>query len=404
MIGGSRLKIQYFAHDISHADVARRVDMLRQGGAEVTLLGFHRKPSVDPHLADRVISLGQTHDGNFLQRIGAVLKALTRLGTHAAVLRSGDAVMARNLEMLVLGAAARQRFLPGRPLAYECLDIHRLMTSTGAVGRALRAIEAGLLRCCESLVTSSPGFIREYFEPTHRRLPRAILVENKVLPTAEGRPERAALPPGTPWRIGWFGVIRCRRSLEILAEVARRAPGLIEVVVAGRPAPTVFGDAADFEGIPGLRYVGPYSREEEAAALFSSVHFTWTLDFYEAGANSEWLLPNRLYRSAWYGSVPIGLASVETGRWLARHGAGLLLDRAEPSELIAALQAMTPARFAELRHRLDDIPTADLVTEQAECEAFVRALARPGVPAGGRVPAAPVPVGARIGTEALAVE
>ncbi|TCZ61305.1 glycosyltransferase family protein [Roseicella aquatilis] len=375
------MRLQYFVHDLSHADVARRVEMLRQGGAEVTLLGFHRKPDFDRTLADRVIGLGQTHDGNFLQRVAAVLRALAGLGRHAEALREGDAVMARNLEMLVLAAAARRRFLPGRPLTYECLDIHRLMTAPGLAGRALRRLEAALLRRCDALVTSSPGFLRAYFEPTHGRLPRPILVENKVLLPATGRPARAALPPGPPWRIGWFGVLRCRRSLDILAEVARRAPGLVEIVVAGRPAPTVFGGAAAFEGIPGLRFLGPYGTEAEAAALFSSVHFTWTPDFYEAGANSEWLLPNRLYRAAWYGSVPIGLAGVETGRWLAAQGVGLLLDGAEPSGVIAALQAMTPARHAELQRRLDAIPTAALATERAECESLVRALTHPGQPA-----------------------
>jgi succinoglycan biosynthesis protein ExoL len=375
------MRLLYFVHDISHADVSRRVAMLRQGGAEVTVVGFNRRGRVDPTIADRVICLGQTQDGNFPQRIAAVLGALTRLGVHAAAFRAADAVMARNLEMLVLGAAVRTRFLKGTPLTYECLDIHRLMTGGGAVSRALRWLEAALLRRCQALVTSSPGFLREYFERVHPRLPRTILVENKVFATGEGRPASPALPPGPPWRIGWFGVIRCRRSLDILAEVARRAPGLIEVVVAGRPAPGVFEGAGDLAGIPGLRYVGEYSREAEAARLFSSVHFTWTLDFYEAGANSEWLLPNRLYRSIYYGSVPIGLSTVETGRWLARHEVGLCLDQAEPGTLIASLQAMTPARFARLQQGLGRIPTSSLVTETEECRALVQALARPEQPA-----------------------
>jgi hypothetical protein len=238
--------------------------------------------------------------------------------------------------------------------------------------------EGRLLRASQALVTSSPGFLREYFERTYPRLPRTVVVENKVFPVVEERNARSALPPGPPWRIGWFGVIRCRRSLEILAEVARRAPGLIEVVVAGRPAAKVFGDVdAAFAGIPGVRYIGGFADEAELARLFGSVHFAWAMDFYEAGANSDWLLPNRLYRAAYYGAVPIGLTTVETGRWLARHAAGLRLDQASPEALIAGLQAMTPARFEALQRNLDRIPTAELVTEAEECRAFVRSLLQP---------------------------
>ncbi|MCB4825484.1 glycosyltransferase family protein [Roseicella aerolata] len=373
------MRIVYFVHDISHADIPRRIDMMRQGGAEVTVIGFHRKEKIDHSIADKVISLGQTHDGNFPQRIAAVLKAMALLSRHAKEIRAGHVIMARNLEMLVLGAAARRRFLPGRPLVYECLDIHRFMTQQGSVGRLLRLVEGNLLRASQALVTSSPGFLREYFERTYPRLPPAMVVENKVFPAiAEGRPGKAVLPPGPPWRIGWFGVIRCRRSLDILAEVARQAPGLIEVIVAGRPAKNVFGDVdAAFSGIPGIRYIGGFADEAELARLFASVHFAWALDFYEAGANSDWLLPNRLYRSAYYGAVPIGLATVETGRWLARYDAGLRLNRAEPEILIASLRQMTPELFTMLQENLDRIPTAELVTETAECQGFVHALGAP---------------------------
>ena len=101
------------------------------------------------------------------------------------------------------------------------------------------------------------------------------------------------------------------------------------------------------------------------------------MDFYEAGANSDWLLPNRLYRAAYYGAVPIALATVETGHWLRRHQAGLLVDDATPALLRAQLEAMTPATFAALQQNLDHIPNTALVTEDAECAAFVRALGAP---------------------------
>ena len=50
------MRIVYFVHDISHADIPRRIDMMRQGGAEVTVIGFHRKEKIDHSIADKVIA------------------------------------------------------------------------------------------------------------------------------------------------------------------------------------------------------------------------------------------------------------------------------------------------------------------------------------------------------------
>ena len=151
---------------------------------------------------------------------------------------------------------------------------------------------------------------------------------------------------------------RCRESLEVLTEVAAQAPGLSEVVSAGRPASAVFPDLGVFEGRPGVTYHGEFSSEEELGRMFGSVDFAWGIDFYEKDANSLWLLPNRLYRAVYYGVPPIALGSVETGRWLKERGVGLILDRFDAGALRQALEAVTPERQAALAQAVRDIPTS----------------------------------------------
>src|SRR5580704_17473032 len=257
------MKISYFVHDITHPDPPRRAAMLRQGGAAVTMLGFRRGPAPSPDTAQSVVDLGQTMDGRLARRVLTVARTLPLLKRWAAEIASSQVIMARNLEMLFLAAQARNPYAPHAALVYECLDIHRLMLSTGLAGILLRRLEGRLLRQSQGLIVSSPGFIKEYFGRTHRPIPPTFLVENKVL-SADfvAGPDETVRPAGPPWRIGWFGAIRCRRSLEILTHAVRSAPDLVEIIVAGKPALTVFGDTdADFRGIPGLRYLGAYKDE-----------------------------------------------------------------------------------------------------------------------------------------------
>lgn len=378
------VRIAYFAHNLNHADIPRRVEMLAQGGADVRMLGFRRgeRPAAPPETPPGapVVELGRTRDAKLLARAGSVLKALVTLPTWIKAVEGRDVIVARNLEMLALAAAARRVAAPKARLVYECLDIHRLMSGKGAASAALRMLERFLLGRSDALMVSSPGFVREYFAKVTRDLPPVALVENKVGVT-DAVPEReaVAIPPGPPWRIGWFGVIRCRKSLDLLVEAARRHPGLFEVIIAGRPATDIVGDLSRElpEGC-GVKFVGPFADEAALAELNRSVHFAWLVDFYEVGANSDWLLPNRLYRSVYYGAVPIALKEVETGHWLGGRGAGLLLDEVTPDTIVDLLAGLGPEDYAAAKTALERIATTALVSRRQDCTALVEQLAGPG--------------------------
>jgi succinoglycan biosynthesis protein ExoL len=99
------------------------------------------------------------------------------------------------------------------------------------------------------------------------------------------------------------------------------------------------------------------------------------MDFYEAGANSDWLLPNRLYRSVYYGAVPIALAGVETGRWLRVNGAGIVLEHACAGAVAKLLSGMGEPAYLAAKARLEAIPTGALVNGRQDCVALVDQLA-----------------------------
>ena len=262
------------------------------------------------------------------RRVLSVLQARLRLGEFGTHLAGATVVMSRQLETLVLARAARARFAPGAMLVQECLDVHHLLVGGGLLNKALRRLGGWLLRDSDLLLVSSPAFLREHLAPAHgAALPQVLLVENKVLGSELAAQEGeavATIPAGPPWRIGWYGVIRCRKSLELLAALVRQLPGQVEVEIRGRPSLNVIPDFdALVAATPGLRFLGPYDRRRDLAPMYRGVHFAWAIDYYEAGANSDWLLPNRLYEGSLHGAVPIALARTETGRWLAGRQAGL---------------------------------------------------------------------------------
>ncbi len=178
----------YFAHDLGDAAVGRRVRMLQDGGATVTLAGFRRSAAAPDQVAGmHPVDLGRTVDARLAHRIGSVLLAGLRLRRLRPALQRADVIMARQLEMLLLAWLARGWFARSTPLVFECLDVHRMMLGASATATLLRRLERGLLRGCALLIVSSPAFVTRHFS-RYPLLPPVRLVENRVL--------ASELPPG----------------------------------------------------------------------------------------------------------------------------------------------------------------------------------------------------------------
>jgi hypothetical protein len=372
------MRLAYLVHDLGDPAVARRLDMLAPHLASAVVIGFHRSATPPATVAGwPAVPLGQTADAQLGRRVLSVLRARLRLGAIGRHVRGATVVMSRQLETLVLAGAARDRFAPGAMLVQECLDVHRLLVGTAPKNAALRRLEGWLLRGCDLLLVSSPAFVREHLAPAHgAALPPVLLVENKVLAAElSGQSAASPLPAGPPWRIGWYGVIRCRQSLLLLADLVRRLPGRVEVEIRGRPSRNVIPDFdAVVAATPGLSFLGPYDRRRDLAAMYRGVHFAWAIDYYEAGANSDWLLPNRLYEGSLHGAVPITLARTETGRWLAERQAGVLLAEPLETALPAFFAGLDAAGHAAAAAAIAAIPRGDLVEDGA---ALAAALLQP---------------------------
>lgn len=371
--------VLYLAHDLSDPAIRRRVLTLLAGGARVTLAGFRRGQNRLAEIEGVVpVVLGETADGQFLQRMAAVAKASLSLGKTLNDIPAPDVILARNLEMLALAKRAMSIYAGQPALVYECLDIHRLLLNKGKPGQMLNAAQRYFARDAKLLITSSPAFVEHYFKPVSGLDLPVLLQENKVLAldtAVAAAPQPRPPAPGEPWKIGWFGALRCRKSLEILAEFAGRMEGRVEIILRGRPA---YSEFSDFDGFvaaaPHVHFHGPYKNPEDLAAIYNEVQFTWAIDFFEEGQNSSWLLPNRLYEGCLYGTLPIALAGTETARFIEKRGIGFVLQNAGADDLAALFAEMTPQIYADAFNTLSTTDRKQWLTDRDDCRQLVQHL------------------------------
>lgn len=372
------LKILYLVPNLSDPAVARRVQMFRLGGAEIAIAGFRRADAPRPDLpVEQVVELDITHDARMLQRLLVTLKARYRARGWAKSFARPDVIVARNLEMLAI-ANRLLRLWPEPPaLVYECLDIHRMMLRGDGVGRAMRAVEQRLMQQTNLLLTSSPAFLTNYFDG--QGAPPATLIENKVFAPGHGETGRNPALSGAagPLRLGWFGALRCHKSLSALDELSRAMGGGLEVTLRGRPALTEFVDFhGATSGSPHLGYAGTYRYPDDLPAIYSAVHFVWAIDFFEEGQNSAWLLPNRIYEGCLNGAIPIALAGTETAAFIERLGIGVVIPNIAQDTLRGLFSSMTPERLQALAAAVAALDKSHFRSDAAECVALVARLSR----------------------------
>ncbi|WP_428535367.1 glycosyl transferase family 1 [Rhodopila sp.] len=370
------IHVTYFANDLADAAVARRVHMLQIGGARVTVIGFRRtEQPIHQVSGAEAIDLGRTFDARFLDRAMKVLRRSLEAGRWKDLVVRSDVLLARNVEMAVVADCARIWSGANVRLVYECLDIHGLLLASGIPSALLRWWERRLISRCAALIVSSPGFLVNYFERLGIPLPTVVVSENKrTNPAADlQRPAVDTSRVHAPWRVGWFGNIRCVRSFEILKDLARCHPNLIDVELRGRPTSTLKALIAEHLPLRNMRFGGPYV-QTELASIYQPCHLAWAIDFWQQGQNSDWLLPNRIYEGGFFNCPPIALAGTETARWLEDRAAGVILQSPE-EEFETFVTTLTAARYAELKHAVAAIPTTDLVHTVEECERFANVLA-----------------------------
>lgn len=361
----------------------KRIAALTAQGWQVTGFTFYRdRGQADPPPVWDNIHLGTTYNRRYLHRLWAIVRAFGIIVRHRSRLREAAAIYVINPDNALLALLGRLVCRGGVPVVVEIADIQPAMTGTGPVARGLRFLERAVLRRSQLLVTTSPGFLRHYFEPVQRYRGPVFLLENKVYPSAALLAARifrtAPVNPGK-WTIGYFGVFRCERSIDLITRLAVAFPEKLTFVLRGVPAgleETFFRKKISAHN--NIEYGGPYRYPEDLSAMYGGIDFNWCFDFSAAGANSAWLLPNRIYEGGLFHCPALAFAGTETAAWITGNGCGEAFSEDLFTQLHTFILSLTLERWQTLAARCANAPDHLFAAEADYAELSTRIQALPG--------------------------
>ncbi|WP_213269591.1 glycosyltransferase [Hyphomonas sp.] len=348
------LKLAYFAGDATNPTVRLRIRSFMRNAVNVIGFTFRR----DKFHTDFVpfwenIELGRTKDRNYLQRLGAILLALGPIWRNRAQLRDVDVLYARLFDAAFLALLARYLLRLDAKLVYEIEDVQQIFFRKSVAAEVFRFLERRILASADLVVLPSPGFAEGYLQPIQGYDRPYFLLENRIqldeIPLNDAPPSARAQKwrqETDRWVIGWFGTLRCPKSMRLLSEIADRLGDRVLIYTRGYPTET--GLDAYMEIVnrhPNWIYEGPYMMPDDLEDIYGRVHFVWCLDFLDERGNSELLLACRMYHGGYFGALPIVASQSQMARHLSPHGIGHPVSAPYVDDVCSLIEGMTPARY-----------------------------------------------------------
>ena len=375
----SVFRIAFFGHDANESTILKRADAFLQQGCTVIGFMFRRnRVGLKAGAVFHNVELGSTRDRSYMRRLPRLMLGIWRAARARGTLRRADVIYARNIDMLAVALAAKFATGSRASVAYEVLDIQRPFLRRDIVGTVFRMAERFMLRRCALLVVSSPDFVDRYFAPVQGRRTDWALLENKVSPAILGEFSAVGKPAGPPWVIGWYGTLRCRRSLSALCTLADTLGPGVEIRLGGRPSLEDLTVAEIEHAVgqhAGMRYIGAYASPADLNAIYGPVHFSWCVDYIDAGSNSDWLIPNRVYEGGILGAVALARRDTTTGRLVESRGYGFAFDEPLESAVLDFLRGLDARGYEEAQARLLRVPPSAFV-DLDDSAALVASLRR----------------------------
>jgi succinoglycan biosynthesis protein ExoL len=335
----------------TQARFRRRIEGLLAAGAEARAASFERDYLPGKPLPCPLRRLGRVDHGSYWRRAWIYLRALQPIRNLSSDV---TAIHAFGLDLLLLAWLATLG--TRRPhLVYELGDVRRAMTRKEPVGAGLRWLERFLCRRCKVVVVTSDRYTVEYLLPTHGLDPAFCLtIENKLPAGMPIAPKPLPDDVDRPLRIGYFGLLRCRRSWETLCRILTLADGHIEVQVRGQPA----GDGpseAEIAAENGAHYGGPYVAPDDLPEIYGDVDVVWVAHHHGVN-NLRWARANRFYEACAFQRAMIGQVGTVDGNVIAAENWGLVIDLRDTEAAARSVVGVERSRWRAWSARLAAAP------------------------------------------------
>jgi succinoglycan biosynthesis protein ExoL len=354
------MKFTFLLSSTSHVRFLKRVEIISKLSSEVDVYAFHRKNSFPgKQVKFELKSLGIIEHKSYLKRSLLIIKSINKI--RQAVKRT-DVIYTFGLDMLVFGWVSQILSLNKTArLVYEVGDIREILIGEGRINKIVRALEKYLLKRVSVVVVTSNAFATEYFSKIQKsNKPKYHVIENKLdlhfMQTSHSFEKEQT--ENDVLTIGYFGVLRCDKTWEILKQLAQKGKGKIKISIRGIPGLKQKHHINDIENIDGIKYGGSYVVPDDLPGMYGNVDIVWASYPYQGSkiGNWSWAKTIRFYESCYY-KVPVFVQKgTEDCKTVNKYGIGICLDLEKINETVDYILNLSEMDVLELGKNIKELP------------------------------------------------
>ncbi|QKF66493.1 glycosyltransferase, family 1 [Arcobacter venerupis] len=352
---------------------SKRVSMVKEFCFDVKVSAFER----DYHkgrLPDcESVSLGKISHGKYLNRILKILKALPLLREE---IKKSDIIYASGPDMAYMGLIAALGLK--KPLIIEVGDIREIQVKKGFIGNFIRRIDNYLVNKCSLIIVTAPDFLNQYYKKWLNLKIPAIILENKLEKNLNNGISNKIKNFKGKIKIGYFGLIRCPWSFEVLKQFALKNTQNVEVVIAGYPMNPSNIEKA-IEGIENMKYIGEYKSPDDLYSLYNQVDIVWASYEYikDDDWNLKWARTNRFYEACFFQKPIISRHTSNDGNAVEKYNIGITLKNRDINKTINELEKVNHSKLKIWTENIKKLPKEYYIYTN-EYDTFKEALLKVG--------------------------
>lgn len=348
-------KILFFTTALEHTTYRKTAKMLQKEGASVRLVGFTRKNyPVTEQDALSIRSLGQLSHGNYLRRIIRLFKTLPILRREA---KKYDTIYNFTIDTFLISRIAL--LFQKKIWVYQVQDIRPIYFGNSLKNRFMRSVERKMMQRADKIVVSSERYYENHFKPRYGINENKVqIIENKLV---EGSVIATSSPPisikKNKLTVGYFGVLRCKRSWSILKETAIRGSDKFFLYLRGNPM-ALPHLKKEIEGIANISYDGPYKSPDELNDLYNRIDMVWAAYPYSEEEDGNWRYARtiRFYEAMAFGKPVIVQAGTPQEEDVRKQDIGLVVNMKDVSKTIETLLHISEQELMEWKKNIRNLP------------------------------------------------
>lgn len=345
-------KILFILPVIGQPRDAKRVDMIKRLGFDTKVCSFERDYHKGRLPNSEIISLGKISHGKYFSRIFKIFKALPTIRKQ---IKKFDIVYCSGADMGYMALIANFRYR--KPVVVEIGDIRELQVKKGLLGKIIRTIDNYLINKCSLLIVTAPDFLNEYYKKWLNINITSLIMENKLEDTVTNTFENKKKVNKKKIRIGYFGLIRCPWSFEVLKSFAKKNYERIEIIIAGYPMnPKNINEL--IRNDDNIKYLGEYKSPDDLPYLYNQVDLIWaSYEFIkENDWNLKWARTNRFYESCFFQKPIISRHSSNDGNMVEKYNIGITLINREINKTINELEKINHSNLKIWTENIKKLP------------------------------------------------